>query len=64
MNRLPLLDRYFEGLKYWQTDQEFRLAFETAYGFELKCRDTSDTGQFLTDRREPMTPIGMSLFLY
>ena len=63
MNRLPLLDRYFEGLKYWQTDQEFRLAFETAYGFELKCRDTSDTGQFLTDRREPMTPIGMSWFM-
>lgn len=63
MNRLPLLDRYFEGLRYWQTDPEFRLAFETAYGFELKCRDSSDTGQFLTDRREPMTPIGMSWFM-
>ena len=59
VSRLPLIDRYFDGLKYWQTNEEFKSAFETAWAFEYKCRETSETGQFLTERRETMTPMGM-----
>lgn len=63
VSELPLINRYFDGLKYWQTDEEFRQAFETAYALELKCRESSETGQFLTRGREPMTPIRISWFI-
>lgn len=63
VSQLPLFDRYFEGLGYWQTEDEFRQAFQAAYDLEIKCRETSGTGQFLADRREPMTPIRMHWFM-
>lgn len=63
VSQLPLFDRYFEGLGYWRTDDEFRRAFQAAYNLETKCRETSGTGQFLTDRRESMTPIRMYWFM-
>lgn len=61
VNNLPLLGRYFEGLGYWETDEEFEAAFKTAFRFER--RSTEEDGDFLWERREPMTPIRFFWFL-
>lgn len=63
VNSLPLLNRYFEGLKYWSTDEEFEEAFWAALGFELKCSEGRSDRQFLWNNREPMTPIRFFWFL-
>ena len=33
---LPFLDRFLEGLGYWETDEEFTRAFYAAWRLELK----------------------------
>ena len=43
---LPLLSRYFDGLKYWETDEEFTRAFYTAWNLELKCKIKREQAQF------------------
>lgn len=49
MGSLPLLDRFLEGLKYWETDEEFARAFFTAFRFELKCSEKREKSMFLPD---------------
>ena len=62
VNSLPLLGRYFEGLGYWETDEEFREAFGTALRFERLSMD-AESDNFLWERREPMTPIRFFWFV-
>lgn len=47
LNSLPVLNRYFEGLACWETDEEFAEAFETAWTFEKKCRENKKQRQFV-----------------
>lgn len=63
INTLPMLNRYFEGLKYWETDEEFTQAFQTACRFELKSSEERKMRRFLWEYREPMTPIRFFWFL-
>ncbi len=67
---LPLLSRYFEGLKYWETDEEFARAFDTAWKLEMKCRDNQEQGQFMaksgrlgTNSGDSLTPLCPYWFL-
>lgn len=45
---LRFFDRFLEGLQYWETDEEFKRAFYTAWAFELKCREDREKSQFIT----------------
>ena len=63
VSTLPMLNRYFEGLKYWETDEEFTQAFQTACRFELKSSEERKMRRFLWEYREPMTPIRFFWFL-
>lgn len=60
---LCLLDRMFEGLGAWETDEEFTRAFYTAWRFELKCGTEEERGRFITGGQNysmygrSMTPI-------
>lgn len=69
VSELGIFDRYFEGLGYWETDEEFIRAFHTAWNFELKCRDEKERNQFLTkpghlgSRYDIMSPIRPYWFL-
>ncbi|MCI8586912.1 MAG: DUF4132 domain-containing protein [Lachnospiraceae bacterium] len=47
---LPLFSRYFEGLKYWETDEEFRKVFPLAWKFEQKCREGRRRRDFVPAR--------------
>lgn len=51
VKELPFLSRYFEGLGYWETDEEFVKAFRTAWQLELKCRIVREQAQFMTEFR-------------
>lgn len=51
MKELPFLARYFEGLGYWETDEEFVRAFDTAWRLERKCRIVREQTQFMTEVR-------------
>lgn len=44
---LVFLNRFLEGLAYFETDEEFKRAFYAAWGFELKCREQREQSQFL-----------------
>ncbi len=63
VSELGILERYVEGLGYWETDEEFLKAFYTAWEFEKKCRDQEKRNQFLTkpghlgSRDDTMTPV-------
>ncbi len=58
---LAFLSRYFEGLKYWETEEEFARAFDTAWRLELKCRDNQEQGQFMAKNGRLGTGSGDSL---
>ncbi len=47
VSTLPFLSRYFDGLRYWETDEEFARAFDTAWKLELKCQDGQEQGRFM-----------------
>lgn len=49
MGSLPLLDRFLDGLKYWETDEEFTRAFFTAFRFELQCSERKEKSMFMPD---------------
>ncbi|MCM1044090.1 MAG: DUF4132 domain-containing protein [Candidatus Gastranaerophilales bacterium] len=63
VGELCLLDRLFEGLGAWETDEEFVRAFYTAWRFELKCGSLEERGRFVTGAQNyaladsAMTPI-------
>lgn len=48
---LRFFDRFLEGLQYWETDEEFKRAFYTAWRFELKCREDKEQCQFIATGR-------------
>lgn len=48
VDSLRFFDRFLEGLQYWETDEEFKRAFYTAWAFELKCREDREKSQFIT----------------
>jgi len=48
---LRFFDRFFEGLRYWETDEEFKRAFYAAWGVELKCRENRERSQFSSGGR-------------
>lgn len=67
---LIFLSRFFEGLDYWETDEEFAKAFYAAYALELKCAQTEkrpkfypDTGRYNSLRMQVLTPITPYWFL-
>lgn len=47
---LPLFHRYFEGLSYWETDEEFTKAFSLAWRFEQACREGRRRRDFVPAR--------------
>ncbi|MCI8578857.1 MAG: DUF4132 domain-containing protein [Lachnospiraceae bacterium] len=69
VSELGIFERYFEGLGYWETDEEFIRAFHTAWSFERKCRDEKERNQFLTkpghmgSRYDTMSPMNLYWFL-
>lgn len=53
LNSLPVLNRYFEGLACWETDEEFAEAFEAAWTFEKKCRENKKRVSLLRQIQTP-----------
>ncbi|MDE6748351.1 MAG: DUF4132 domain-containing protein [Lachnospiraceae bacterium] len=43
---LRFINRFMEGLGYWETDEEFTRAFYTAWNFELKCAEDREKTRF------------------
>lgn len=43
---LRFIDRFLEGLSYWETDEEFTRAFYAAWNFELKCAENRGESRF------------------
>ncbi len=67
---LPFLDRFLEGLGYWETDEEFTRAFYAAWRLELKCCEEWEDSRFLSAvsiygglNASPVTPITPYWFL-
>ncbi|MDE6607100.1 MAG: DUF4132 domain-containing protein, partial [Lachnospiraceae bacterium] len=67
---LRFFDRFLEGLQYWETDEDFKRAFYTAWAFELKCREEREQSQFIANGRgynslngKALTPITPYWFL-
>lgn len=70
VSRLPFIDRFLEGIGYWENDDEFVRAFYTAWRFELACRQERPKSQFVSDANGynslngfPLTPITPYWFL-
>lgn len=70
VSNLRFFDRLLEGLGYWETDEEFKRAFYTAYKIELKCRKEREQSQFVPAVQSynslsvsPLTPITPYWFL-
>jgi len=61
VTKLPFLSRYFDGLRYWETDEEFARAFDTAWKLELKCQDHQEQGRFMAKNGRFGTGSGDSL---
>ncbi len=65
-SQIRFIDRFLEGLQYWETDQEFTEAFHAAWGLELKCRLNRERTQFFSGSNsswEGMTPMRPYWFL-
>lgn len=67
---LRFLDRFLEGLGYWDTDTEFQKAFYAAWKLELKCSRETEKSRFYSDMNrynslnmQPITPIAPYWFL-
>ncbi len=58
---LPFLSRYFDGLRYWETDEEFARAFDAAWKLEMKCEDGQEQGRFMAKNGRYGTGSGDSL---
>ncbi len=43
---IRFVDRFLEGLAYWETDEEFERAFHAAWGLCLKCKEDRERTQF------------------
>lgn len=70
IENLRFLDRFLEGLAYWETEEEFREAFYAAYALELKCARSAEKPAFYPDaehykslRAQCLTPITPYWFL-
>lgn len=70
ISNLRFFDRFFQGLGYWETDEEFTRAFYGAWGIEIKCKEDRERSQFVTGIRNmagqgagTMTPIVPYWFL-
>lgn len=46
INNMLLMEQFFRGLRFWETDEEFADAFFTAWRYELKCRGDWEVAQF------------------
>lgn len=46
VTEMRFFDRFFEGLQYWETDEEFARAFHIAWAMELRCRENRERRQF------------------
>lgn len=61
VRELRFLDRFLEGLALWETDEEFRRAFYTAWQLELQCSPEKEKSRFLPGSRtlhaRSVTPI-------
>lgn len=51
ISNLRFFDRFFRGLGYWETDEEFTKAFYAAWALELKCKRDRERSQFVTGGR-------------
>lgn len=65
---MPLINRYFEGLQSWETDEEFIRAFSLAWRFEARCREGRRRRDFIVpgsygQQGIPMTGIRPYWFL-
>ncbi len=67
---LPFLSRYFDGLRYWETDEEFVRAFDAAWKLEQKCQNHQEQGRFMakdgrfgTGSGDSLTPLCPYWFL-
>lgn len=68
MNGVRFMDRFLEGLQYWETDEEFKEAFYAAWDLELKCREDRERTQFFNGTThniggEGLTPLRPYWFL-
>lgn len=67
---LRFMDRFLEGLGYWETDEEFARAFFAAWKLELACSEAGknprflqDTGQYNSLSARMLTPLAPYWFL-
>lgn len=67
VTEIPYFKTFFEGLAYWETDEEFAQAFSVAWAFELRCAQQRDREQFtdgeLRSNRRNLTPLRPYWFL-
>ncbi len=70
IDSLRFIDRFLEGIGYWENDSEFVRAFYTAWRFELACREEREKAQFVPNANgynslnaSPLTPITPYWFL-
>ena len=59
---MPLFSRYFDGLKYQETEEDFARVFQAAWRFEVKCQEDRKRRRFMPSgnslaRANSMTPI-------
>lgn len=61
VTKIPFFKSFFDGLAYWQTDEEFLQAFSAAWAFELRCAQDREREQFtdgeLRTNRNSLTPL-------
>ncbi len=62
ISTMPLFSRYFDGLKYQETEEDFARVFQAAWRFEVKCQEDRKRRRFMPSgnslaRANSMTPI-------
>lgn len=68
-SEIRFVDRFLEGLGYWETDEEFKRAFNAAFGLALKCKEDRGRTQFADgygsgiNRSRDLTPMRPYWFL-
>ncbi len=68
ISSMPFFSPYMDGIRYWETDQEFVCAFETAWKLEVRCQEDRRRRRFMPSGNSPargnsLTPIVPYWFL-
>lgn len=65
INSVRFIDRFLEGLQYWETDEEFTAAFYAAWSLERKCGEDRERSRFFNSagNGDGLTPLRPYWFL-